>query len=233
MSLFKNPKQTAQQQGEGAQRRPFLAELGAAWKELRKAPTLFDVVRDGPYYAPFYIAEYRDALKRYAPVPDWPKEKKAKILSLGCGTGDEAHALLKHFGNRGERMGMAEYTGVDLDRDSITLAKNAWERDNCKFIRADGRSLWGVVEGKIDVLVFAHPYMEMEGVSAMILEGMSVHAKGGLLIATFYRENEMQEFLEIAAGGYRILHCEERKGATYPAGSMHSVHDYILVGISK
>lgn len=232
MSTSPNPKQQ-RRAGEAAPKPPHWTVLKSVWEELRNAPTLFETIRDAPGHMPLYISEYRSALERYAPVPEALGDKKVRILSLGCGIGDDAPPLLEHFGRRKGSAGLAEYTGVDRDGQSIELAMRTREGENCTFIRADARSLWGVVEGEFDVLVFAHPHMALEGVSTMIREGMAVHRRGGLLIATFYREDEMTHFHEIVKGDYEILHREERQGATHPAGSVLSVHDYILVGIGK
>lgn len=140
------------------------------------------------------LAEYRfDKLNYLQRVVDFTSFKGLKVLEIGCGAGIDAVL----FAENG-----ADYTGVDLSRTAIDLAKKNFSLRKLKgtFRVMNGEAL-AYDDASFDV-VYVHGVLQYTAdARAMAAESLRVLKKGGTFIGMVYNRkgwlNIMSKFFKV------------------------------------
>ena len=157
---------------------------------------------------------YWQMLRRYVPLESIAKVDNAVIVSLACGKADDAEVQAQYVLENllSTEDGKARFIGVDLPDSELPLANRANRNDYngrvaYEFMPGDARDLGTIIREDADVFFISHsePVSLKEVWKGIIAAMKPKHTKGGLLVATFHNEDEMEALRSMIGKDYAIL----------------------------
>jgi len=197
---------------------------------------------------------WAELLREYVPETKYqlPKDRDARVLSVGCGSCPEALSLNQYFG-KSKRVGRdsldgVDFIGVDIDGKAIERARFDYQMPDWNsrpiewvpepgytFIPGDATRIQDLVQGRFDVVVYAHPeILHRENIWAGIFNQVAnLQQSGDLLIATLRLPEEKETALKSLQPPYHIRVATENKHMQTGYSPQDERHKFVVMGIRK